>query len=111
MCMAHLDVVLLLLMERRHFGKPLQLAEQQLHIWADKINNLSATKLTSSTITSEGGSLGIFCSTLRAYSSVQAGSVYTSLLDCSSSAITVGGYAASWKTATISGTTIRYLGR
>jgi hypothetical protein len=34
---AHLDVGRLLLMERKHFGKPQQLVEQQLHIWADKI--------------------------------------------------------------------------
>lgn len=52
---AHLDVGRLLLMERKHFGKPQQLVEQQLHIWADKINNLSADIATIQSVVSVGG--------------------------------------------------------
>ena len=68
------------------------------------IANLQANKLTTSVITTDG-TLGIRCTTLVASST---GNVYGTFR-CG--ALIVDGTQAFWKTTTISGTTINYLGR
>ena len=84
---------------------------EQLNATNANIANLNAIKLTTSSITQQGGVLGIFCSTISVTNSVDAGSIYTNLLDIQTSAFTLNGRAASWQTRTIGGTTITYLGR